>query len=178
MTNLSRVSVEELQEELRIRQSEEAKDLTPADPLHALIVQSARERFEQAHAFVAVAEQRAREEAQTRAAELELAQRLTPSQIPVTVSIDDPYDQLYPPGKRGSRTVTGHGLAATVRQAERDYAREAGHVRTDGALGYRVTAKTPSGAGVQVPDELWLPFSEQTAESMAKRRETDERRRW
>jgi hypothetical protein len=138
------------------------------------LVQRLQRDAAEARTYVAVAEQRAREAAELARAKAALAASMTPDDVQVMVTITDPWDDTYRDGLRGSVTVQGTGLAQTVRDAERQHKVAAGKVRTDGVLGYRVTA-TLQGVTVDVADEDWLPFSEQTSESMRKRRETDER---
>lgn len=81
-----------------------------------------------------------------------------------SVSIYDAYDGLD--GHSGSGTTTGRGLAATVKQAERDYSERCGmKVRTDGALTYHVYVELP-GETVALPMEMWHGYTCQPLASL------------
>jgi len=149
---------------------------TVSDPLHQLMIADAQAKQQAADDQVAVAEPQARKTARSARGKLNALVGMPAEHIMVEVRIDDPYDLLYSGDQTGSVKVIERGLRRAVQAAEREHARAAGGVRTDGALGYTVTAFGPFG-GVPVPERLWLPHSQQTPVSMDKRREAERRMR-
>ena len=138
-----------------------------SDLLNQHFLEAIRIEITKANEAAAKAQQRAVELAAF-AQELE-HHRVNLDNVPFSVHIYDPWDSAVSSGQEKSCEATKRGLANALRAAEGQYAGPHGKPRTDGVLSYYVTAMLPSG-DMKVPDEIWIPYSQQTAESVAKSR--------